>query len=87
MTFRQDEVENFLSFFKKAKPKINAFQGCESVELYRDQGLSNVFYTHSIWIDQEHLEDYRSSDFFKKTWAETKLLFAEKPQAYSLVRP
>jgi heme-degrading monooxygenase HmoA len=37
----------------------------------------------SFWETEEALELYRSSELFRSTWAKTKLLFDEKPQANS----
>ena len=34
-------------------------------------------------ISQEHLDRYRNSAFFKKSWATLKCWFADKPEAWS----
>ncbi len=43
-----------------------------------------MFFTFSVWTSAEHLDAYRNSELFRTTWARTKALFAEKPQAWSL---
>lgn len=58
--------------------------GCRHLELMRDIHQPNVFMTYSYWDDETALNYYRNSVLFKETWAKTKLLFAEKPTAYSV---
>lgn len=84
MTFTEDKVEDFLNNFEQSKNKIRAFEGCEYLELLRDIKSDNIFYTLSHWKAEENLEKYRNSALFKEVWAKTKILFVEKPQAFSL---
>lgn len=84
MTFETTKVDTFLSNFKQSKSKIRAFEGCEYLELLRDTKAENTFYTLSHWKGEENLENYRKSTVFKEVWAKTKILFAEKPLAFSL---
>lgn len=37
----------------------------------------------SLWDNDECLQDYRNSDFFKVTWSKTKNLFEAKAEANS----
>ena len=83
MTFREEEVENFLALFDRVKSRIRHFEGCQHLELWKDFQEENVFLTYSIWDTQGHLDHYRFSELFKDTWTRTKALFAEKPQAFS----
>jgi heme-degrading monooxygenase HmoA len=84
MTFRHDEVKVFLKIFENASPQIAAFEGCQKVQLMSDIKEPNVYFTHSIWISEDDLNNYRKSDLFKTTWRKTKALFSEKAQAWSL---
>ncbi len=86
LKFHEHNIDDFLVIFHKSKSKIETFEGCEKVELYKDSKEKNVFYTHSIWESEEKLDQYRNSDFFKSTWAATKKLFSAKPLAYSLIK-
>jgi heme-degrading monooxygenase HmoA len=85
MEFHADKINEFLSIFESAQPKIAAFPGCREVKLYQDAGSANIRYTHSIWDSEAALENYRQSSLFVTTWAKTKVLFAEKAQAFSLI--
>ena len=85
MEFQEEKVLDFQKLFKNIKGKLSDFKGCQSIHLYRDQDQFNVFYTHSHWLSVDHLNKYRASIFFKTTWAEVKVLFADKPRAYSLI--
>ena len=78
LTFKQEHVNEFFEVFKNSKEKIRSFEGCNHLELLQDINSGNVFFTYSIWVDQNSLEKYRNSPLFKKTWAETKNLFAKK---------
>jgi heme oxygenase (mycobilin-producing) len=84
MTFIPGKEAEFLKIFNNSKDKIRAFEGCTFLELLNQTDEKNVFFTHSHWLSEEHLNAYRHSELFKNTWASTKILFAEKPQAWSL---
>ena len=84
MEFRPEEVATFLAVFEESKALIRHFPGVNHLELHRDATLENVFFTYSIWDGPEALEAYRHSPLFKSVWARTKILFAGKPQAWSL---
>lgn len=83
MTFQEDRLTDFLSIFAASKAKIRAFSGCQHLELLRDLDQPNVRMTLSHWDSPEALEAYRQSDLFQTTWAATKVLFADKPVAFS----
>ncbi|SDB31160.1 hypothetical protein SAMN03097699_0638 [Flavobacteriaceae bacterium MAR_2010_188] len=85
MTFEEDKIDEFLELFEANKHKIKNFAGCEFLELLRDKENKNIFFTHSHWKEDSNLEAYRNSDLFKGVWSETKILFKDKPEAWSLV--
>ena len=84
MTFRKEEIQNFLSLFNSRKEQIRNFPGCSHLELWNDAHKPNVFFTYSIWENESKLDHYRFSELFKDTWAKTKALFEDKPLAFSL---
>jgi len=85
MTFREDAVETFLNeVFEHSKDRIRAFPGCQHMELLRQTTQPNVLFTLSFWDNEAALEVYRQSDLFQTTWAKTKVLFAEKAEAWSV---
>ncbi len=84
MSFKADGVEDFIGIFENVKSKIASFPGCSGVTLYRDILHSHIFFTYSKWESTEALEKYRQSALFEETWAKTKVLFNEKPQAWSI---
>lgn len=83
LTFQEVLVPDFLVIFEESKDKIRAFDGNLHLELLRDIAQPNVLFTLSFWEDEAALEHYRQSDLFQKTWARTKLLFADKPAAWT----
>ena len=86
MEFEQTKVTTFLNLFHSTRDKIAHFDGCTQLDLLNYAGATNVFFTYSIWKSEEHLETYRNSELFKQTWAKTKVLFSNKPEAWSLVK-
>ena len=84
MTFREDQVDNFLALFNERKKLIRNFDGCRHLELWQETGKTNVFFTYSFWDSGQHLDHYRFSALFKDTWAKTKALFSDDPQAWSV---
>ncbi|MDT0678739.1 putative quinol monooxygenase [Autumnicola musiva] len=84
MGFAPENIDTFLNNFEENKLKIRGFEGCEFLELYRGKDNINQFFTYSYWKDEAALENYRHSDLFKDVWAKTKILFNEKPEAWSV---
>ncbi len=85
MTFYPEMVSDFLKVFTHSKNAIRNFEGCLHLELLQDAHHKNIFFTHSHWDSEEHLDNYRNSDLFVATWSKTKILFVEKPEAWSLM--
>lgn len=83
MTFKDECVSDFLQVFEESQSKIRSFEGCQHLELLKDYHADNIFSTYSIWEDDLTLNTYRHSDLFKDVWAKTKVLFKDKPLAFS----
>lgn len=83
LTFQQDKIVNFKEIFEDSKHKIRAMSGCQYVELLQDIMHPHIFFTLSLWDTEGSLEDYRQSELFKTTWAKTKILFSDKPAAWT----
>jgi quinol monooxygenase YgiN len=86
MHFRNDEIQAFQELFEQRKHLIRNFEGCKHLELWQDEHNKAIFFTYSHWESQTALDHYRFSELFKDTWAKTKALFAERPQAWSVNR-
>ncbi|WBL23554.1 putative quinol monooxygenase [Zunongwangia sp. HRR-M8] len=84
LSFKPENIEEFLSIFESTKTQIRDFKGCQHLELYRDKDNTNQFFTYSYWEDENALENYRNSGFFKVVWSNTKTLFNAKPEAWSV---
>jgi quinol monooxygenase YgiN len=84
MTFKPEQVTLFLGFFEENKTKIRAFKGCKKLVLLQDVTNPCTIFTYSWWHNEECLNQYRHSQLFKKVWAQTKVLFSHKPQAWSV---
>lgn len=84
MTFKPEHIQDFKDLFHKTKDLIAAAEGCKHLELLQDSENECVFFTYSIWEDVSFLEQYRSSDLFLSVWAKTKLMFADKPLAWTM---
>jgi len=86
MSFAPEKVNEFLLLFNASKQQIRNFQGCSHLELLNDAGQPNIFFTYSHWENESRLDEYRNSQLFAGVWASTKILFNDKPQAWSLVQ-
>jgi (4S)-4-hydroxy-5-phosphonooxypentane-2,3-dione isomerase len=84
LTFREEAIPEFLAIFEESKSKIRAFEGCRHLELLRNVNQPNELFTLSFWENEAALDRYRQSEFFKITWEKTKVLFAGKPEAWSV---
>ena len=86
MSFEPTKIDEFLTNFNAHKKAIRNFEGCEHLELLRDKTQQNLFFTYSFWQSEADLEHYRHSALFKDVWAKTKVLFNDRPEAWSVNR-
>jgi hypothetical protein len=84
LSFEPSKIKDFYSVFEKSKIQIASFQGCNGLQLMQDTTEKNVLYTLSYWESEAYLNKYRFSELFKTTWTQTKILFNNKPQVFSL---
>jgi hypothetical protein len=84
MTFQANKIGIFKVLFEARKEQIRGFNGCEYLELLQNVNQPNIFFTYSFWNSETDLNAYRDSELFKDTWAKTKVLFDEKPEAWSV---
>jgi heme-degrading monooxygenase HmoA len=84
LTFKTEHIPTFQTLFEETKMNIRGFEGCRHLELWQDANDPRIFFTYSFWENEEHLEAYRHSDLFKATWSRTKILFDDRPQAWSV---
>lgn len=82
--FREDKIEDFLSFFETVKHRVNDFPGCSGMKLLRDINTPTIVMTYSHWENEEALDNYRLSETFGEIWPLIKPWFAEKPEAWSV---
>jgi heme oxygenase (mycobilin-producing) len=84
MGFHTENIEAFKDIFENSKHLIRGFNGCLHLELLEKVDEPNIMFTYSHWESEEHLNEYRKSELFEKTWAATKILFNTKPEAWSV---
>ncbi|MFZ2899608.1 MAG: antibiotic biosynthesis monooxygenase family protein [Saprospiraceae bacterium] len=84
LTFHPANVPQFLELFEATKERIRHFPGCLHLELLKEKGKDNVFFTMSYWDSEAALNAYRDSELFQVTWAKTKALFEKKAEAWSV---
>ncbi len=84
MSFASEKVEDFLAVYRANWNLIRGFEGCNHVELLRDENTPNIFFTYSLWESETHLNVYRDSELFNSVWSRVKPLFNDKPQAWSV---
>lgn len=85
LTIKQQSQEEFEFFFRQNKQTISSFKGCQSVKLLKDIQNENGYFTISEWLDSDHLQEYRNSDFFKNIWPKAKGFFSSPAKAWSTI--
>ncbi len=83
MTFSEESIADFLEIFDASAEKIRAFPGNHGLKLIQHTSKHSQLSTYSLWDSEESLNNYRNSELFATTWAKTKVLFSEKPIAFS----
>jgi quinol monooxygenase YgiN len=83
LTFRLDKTADFIDIFNNSKNLIRNTEGCLHLELLNDIAHPHIFFTLSFWKNEAALEGYRQSELFRTTWAKTKVLFDDKPVAWT----
>jgi quinol monooxygenase YgiN len=84
MSFDPAKVNDFLAVYRANWNLIRGFEGCHHVELLQVENSPNIFFTYSIWDSESHLNTYRDSELFNSVWSRTKVLFNDKPQAWTV---
>jgi heme-degrading monooxygenase HmoA len=84
MTFAEGNEQQFLQLFNSYREHIAGAPGCLHLELWRDLDDPTVFFTYSHWDHVDSLNGYRDSELFKEVWPKTKVLFGDKPQAWTI---
>jgi quinol monooxygenase YgiN len=82
LTFKPELVSEFEAIFKKYQDSIRCAEGCTHLELW--QSNQHIFFTYSWWEDEKYLEDYRQSELFAEVWPQTKKLFAQPAEAWTV---
>lgn len=83
LSFEPDQIGTFLDLFAQHALNMQDVAGCVSLQLLRDEKEEHLFFTVSVWRENYYLEQYRQSELFKSTWYKVKLLFRDRPQAWT----
>ena len=86
LTFEIGNIAEFEQIFEKTRPYIMGFEGCTSLDLLQDVTNPCVFFTYSLWDSEDQLNNYQNSEFFTNVWGKTKILFAARPEAWSVLK-
>ena len=84
MTFKENHIVDFQSIFDTSKEKIRAYPGVKHLELLQSKIDRRIFFTYSVWENEESLEHYRKSELFLNTWA--KYYFTKADKNYVRIR-
>ena len=84
MSFHEEKISKFLENFEFIKEKIRNVPGNRLLELYQDKNNQTIFFTYSYWETEQDLENYRNSELFFEIWTDTKKVFNNKPEAWSV---
>ena len=86
MVFYKNRREDFARISTSLQHKIRKVKGCLQLDLLQDIRHKNIFFSYSLWESEEHLNNYRNSDFFLQTWGKVSRWFKEKAQAWSTTK-
>lgn len=86
MKFKPEKCDEFLQLFERYHSQISGFKNCHGVELLQDIHDPSVYFTYSKWESEDDLNHYRNSELFKGVWSQTKALFDQKAEAWSVNR-
>jgi quinol monooxygenase YgiN len=84
LTFQEDKVTEFLSFFDTINTRVSTFENCYGMRLMQDIHHPTIIFTYSNWKDENALNNYRDSDLFGVVWSTIKPWFGGKPEAWSV---
>ena len=87
MTIEDSRCEDFKDFTDSIADTIRGFEGCTHLKILQEINRHNIYFSYSIWETEEDLNNYRNSEFFKKTWSKAKELFCAPPEAWSFDIP
>ena len=82
--FREENLQDFLTFFDGISSIVNNFPGCRGMKLYQDVHKPSIVFTYSHWDSEQDLENYRLSNEFSTIWPSIKIWFAAKPEAWTI---
>jgi len=83
LTIDPTRINDFLQLFEASKKQIRQSPGCLELTLVQDIDQPNRISTLSKWSDEDALQMYRESDFFRSTWSASKRMFADRASATS----
>ncbi|MCU0327747.1 MAG: antibiotic biosynthesis monooxygenase [Chitinophagales bacterium] len=83
LTFIPEKTNEAIKLLKENHEKVREMPGVLSLEIIQDFVMPQIIITLSHWTNQEALESYRQSDFFKSFWQKLKPMFAEQAQVNS----
>ena len=83
LSFHPEYISDFKTIFEENKHKIISQKGCNRLKMLKDINDVNVIFTYSWWDSEKDLNNYRNSELFKDVWSKTKILFNNKPEAWS----
>lgn len=85
LSFEPEHIETFKAILAEHIAAISGMEGCLRVQGFQDAREPHIFFTISEWENEQALDNYRYSPFFKTLWGKVKPLFAEKAMAHSLL--
>lgn len=83
LTMRKEEVNTFKNYFSTVCETIRNQEGCTLLQAWQDINQPEIFFTYSLWKQEEDLNRYRDSEFFLQFWKTVKPWFGAKAEVWS----
>ncbi len=80
--FQANFCKAFENNFPEFKKVVTSFDGCKGVKLMKSSTIG-VYFTISQWEQENKLDQYRTSEAFKKIWNTLKPNFESRAEAWT----
>ncbi|OFX61669.1 MAG: hypothetical protein A2046_04560 [Bacteroidetes bacterium GWA2_30_7] len=74
----------FKQTLKDYQPLLKKQKGCMQIDMLNDKKIKDIYYSYTIWDNEENLKKYKNSDFYKELSSKVLPLCEKEPQAWTV---
>ena len=83
LTMQEANADLFKKYFDTVHDIIRNQPGCQQLQAWQEIHQPNIFFTYSIWNEEQDLNNYRDSAFFLQFWKTVKPWFDAKAEVWT----